>query len=177
MTRFPAAPWPTCLKTTSWIATVVLGGATYALFRAIPRGTRVPFAEKFGTFMAFGPLLIALIAVLYVVTAYEVEGTELRVRRLLWATRIPLAGLTRAWDDPEAMKRSIRLFGNGGLYSVTGLFQSRRLGRYRAFVTDPARAVVLELPKRTVVVSPADPSAFLQVLPGLVPGVRTGTAS
>jgi hypothetical protein len=177
MTRFPAAPWPAGLKATSWIATVVLGGATYALIKAVPRGTRVPFAETFGRFMAFVPLLIALIAVLFVVTAYEVEGTELRIRRLLWATRVPLGGLTRAWHDPEALKGSIRLFGNGGLYSVTGLFQSRRLGRYRAFVTDPACAVVLELPKRTVVVSPADPTAFLQLLPALVPGVRTGAAS
>ena len=173
MTRFPAASWPTCLKTTSWIATAVLGGATYALIKAIPRGTRVPFAETFGTYVAFVPLLIALTAVLFVVTAFEVDGTELRIRRLLWATRVPLAGLTRAWHDPEAMKRSIRLWGNGGLYAVTGLFQNRSLGRYRAFVTDPARAVVLKLPKRSVVISPADPAAFLQLLPVLLPGVRT----
>jgi hypothetical protein len=105
--------------------------------------------------MAFVPLLIALIAVLFVVTAYELEGAELRIRRLLWATRVPLEGLTQAWHDPEAMTRSIRLWGNGGLYSVTGLFRNRRLGRYRAFVTDPARAVVFQLPKRTVVISPA----------------------
>lgn len=176
MTRFQAAPWATCVKVTSWIATVVLGGATYALLKAIPRGTQVPFAETFGTFMAFLPLLVALIAALFVVTAYDVEGTELRVRRLLWSTRVPLAGLVRAWHDPEAMKRSIRLFGNGGLYSVTGLFQNQSLGRYRAFVTDPTRAVVLELPKRPVVISPADPAAFLQLLSTLIPGVRAGAA-
>jgi hypothetical protein len=176
VTRFPAAPWPGTLKATSWIATAVLGAASYALVKAIPGGARHHSAETFGTFMAFVPLLIALVAVLYVVTAYDVEGAELRVRRLLWPTRVPLEGITRAWHDPEALKGSIRIFGNGGLYSVTGLFQSRRLGRYRAFVTDPSRAVVLKLPKRTVVISPADPEAFLQLLPALVPGVRTEAA-
>jgi hypothetical protein len=176
VTRFPAAPWPTSLKVTSWIATAVLAVATYVLIEAIPRGTPAPFAETFGKFVAFVPLLIAVIAALFVVTAYEVDGTELLVRRLLWSTRVTLAGLTRAWHDPAALKGSIRLFGNGGLYSVTGLFQSRRLGRYRAFVTDPARAVVLKLPKRAVVISPADPEAFLQLLAAIIPGVETGTA-
>jgi hypothetical protein len=176
VTRFPAAPWPTFLKATSLIATVVLAAASYAVFKAIPRGTRVPFAEIFGTFVAFVPPLVALLAVLFVVTAYEVDSTELRIRRLFWSTRLPLAGLTRAWHDPEAIRRSIRIFGNGGLYSVTGLFQNTTLGRYRAFVTDPKLSVVLRLAKRTVVISPADPAAFLQVLPSLVPGVRTDAA-
>jgi hypothetical protein len=176
VTRFPAASWPTSLTVTSWIATAVLAVATYVLIEAIPRGTPAPFAETFGKLVAFVPLLIAVIAALFVVTAYEVDGTELRVRRLLWSSRVTLAGLTRAWHDPAALKGSIRLFGNGGLYSVTGLFQSRRLGRYRAFVTDPARAVVLKLPKRAVVISPADPEAFLQLLAAIIPGVETGAA-
>ncbi len=176
MTRFPAAPWPTFLKLTSWIATAFLAAASYVLFQSIPQGTRAPFAETFGTLMAFVPFLIALIALLFVVTGYEVDGAELRVQRLLWSTRVPLEGLSRAWHDPEALKGSIRIFGNGGLYSVTGLFQSPRLGRDRVFVTDPARAVVLKLPARTVVISPADPAAFLQVLPSLAPGVRTEAA-
>lgn len=176
MTRFPAAPWPTILKATSWIATAVLAAASYVLLVAIPRGTRVPFAETFGTLVAFVPLLIAVTAALFVVTAYEVDSTELRIRRLLWSTRVPLAGLMRAWHDPEAIRRSIRIFGNGGLYSVTGLFQNTTLGKYRAFVTDPKLSVVLRLTKRTIVISPADPAAFLQVLPSLVPGVRTDAA-
>lgn len=176
MTCFPAAPWPAFLKATSWIATAVLAAASYAVFKAIPRGTRVPFAETFGTLVAFVPLLIAVTATLFVVTAYEVDSTELRIRRLLWNTRVPLTGLTRAWHDPEALKGSIRIFGNGGLYSVTGLFQNTTLGRYRAFVTDPKLSVVLRLAKRTVVISPADPAAFLQLLPSLVPGVRTDAA-
>jgi hypothetical protein len=48
------------------------------------------------------------------------------------------------------------------VFSFTGLFRNRTLGMYRAFVTDPRRAVVLRLPRRTVVVSPADPEAFVR---------------
>ncbi|HXZ86218.1 MAG TPA: PH domain-containing protein, partial [Myxococcota bacterium] len=64
--------------------------------------------------------------------------------------------------DAQAMTGSMRLFGNGGLFSFTGLFQSRTLGRYRAFVTDPARAVVLRTARRVVIVSPAEPQAFVE---------------
>jgi hypothetical protein len=176
MIRFDAAPWPTSLKATSVAATVLLAGTSLLLIRAIPRGTRVPFAEAFGRLMVFVPPLIALIALLYVVSGYEVGPKELRVRRLLWRTRVPLDRISRAWHDPDAMKRSLRVFGNGGLYSVTGVYQNRLLGRYRAFVTDPRRSVVLGLPDRIVVVSPADPGAFLEQLAAFHPSLRSNVA-
>ncbi|MBI4914486.1 MAG: hypothetical protein HY825_01440 [Acidobacteria bacterium] len=141
----------------------------YLLLTKIPHGTKAPFAETFGTVMAFVPPLIALVAALFVVVAYDVDGTELGVQRLLWSTRIPLTGIAAAWHDPNAMKCSLRLFGNGGLYSITGLFRSKALGSYRAYVTDPGRAVVLRLPDRTVVVSPDDPGAFLEGLRAVFP--------
>ncbi len=49
----------------------------------------------------------------------------------------------------------------GGLFSFTGSFRNKALGAYRAFVTDPHRTVVLRFPKRTVIVSPDSPEAFL----------------
>ncbi len=70
-------------------------------------------------------------------------------------------GLTQA---PTAMAGSLRIAGNGGLFSFTGWFWSRRLGRYRAFVTDPARSVVLKFSDRTVVVSPDVPEEFVAAL-------------
>lgn len=174
MQRFSAAPWPTFLKITSGIGAVLLLAAGYAAFRAIPRGTRVPFAEKFGVVVAAAPPAIAIVAALFVVSGYELAGHALRVRRLLWTTSLSLDGLRSAWHDPSAMKCSLRLFGNGGLFSVTGLYRNRALGRYRAFVTDPARAVVLLLHNRVVVVSPSDPAAFLDQLRGAFPGIRDG---
>jgi hypothetical protein len=66
--------------------------------------------------------------------------------------------------DPEAMRRSLRLFGNGGMFGFTGWLRNRRLGVYRAFATDPARAVVLTLGQRKIVITPADPAAFVRAL-------------
>jgi hypothetical protein len=53
------------------------------------------------------------------------------------------------------------LFGNGGLFSFTGLFRNRSLGTYRAFLTDLHRTVVLHFSKRTVVLSPSAPDDFV----------------
>jgi hypothetical protein len=50
----------------------------------------------------------------------------------------------------------------GGLFSITGVYQNKRLGRYRAFVTNPQCCVVLVLPGRVIAVSPENPLAFVQ---------------
>jgi hypothetical protein len=72
------------------------------------------------------------------------------------------------------MRRSLRLFGNGGLFSITGIFQNATLGRYRAFVTDPKQAVVLRYESRVVVLSPANPDELLGHLELVSPGSVVG---
>ncbi len=180
MQRFEAAPWPASLRVVSAIATVVVAAVALGLYLGVPRGTRTPFAEEFGTLLAVVPVAILVFALLFVVRGYEVDGATLYVERLLWRTSVPLAGLARAWHDPAAMRRSLRVFGNGGLFSITGVFRNRALGSYRAFVTDPARAVVLRFDARVVVVSPADPGALLggiaMAAPGAVVGEPPGAA-
>jgi hypothetical protein len=147
------------------LATAVLAGAWLTVAAVISGGGRIPFPGPFGASLALLlPPLVAFGAALFVVRGYEVGAGELRVERLLWATRVDLSGLLRAVSDPSAMRGSLRIFGNGGLYAVTGLFQNGTLGRYRAFVTDQKRAVVLFLPERTIVLSPEDPGAFLEQL-------------
>jgi len=171
MRRFEAALWTTALKIVSAVGSVVLAGVAYALFRAIPHGTRVPFAETFGKIILVVPPATLFFALLFVVSGYELDATALHIRRLLWSTTIPLQGLTRAWHDPSSMRRSLRLFGNGGLFSITGVFRNAALGTYRAFVTDPRQAVVLRFESRVVVISPAHPRAFLGYLALVCPGV------
>ena len=110
------------------------------------------------------PLMLFVGAALFTIRGYQLGAGELRVRRLLWNSTVPLRGLVHAWHDPEAMRGSWRIFGNGGLFAFSGLFWSRSLGRYRAWATDPARAVVLALPGHTCVVTPEDPAVFLERL-------------
>lgn len=58
------------------------------------------------------------------------------------------------------MRGSLRLCGNGGMFSFTGWYRNRALGVYRAFVTDLKSTVVLKFAKRTIVVSPERPEEF-----------------
>jgi hypothetical protein len=115
------------------------------------------------------PLAILLLAALFAIRGYVVEPGSLRVRRLLWDTVVPLDGLRRAWAAPDAMSGSWRLFGNGGLFVLAGLYRNRRLGTYRVLATDPRRAVVLEFDRRPLVVTPEAPAAFLAQLARCAP--------
>jgi hypothetical protein len=76
--------------------------------------------------------------------------------------------------DPQACKGSLRVIGNGGLFSFTGLFYSKALGRFRLYATDFSRSVVLTLADRVVVVTPAAPHAFVEHLRQRFPGAETG---
>jgi hypothetical protein len=174
MNRFDAAPWSVSLKLVSALGTVALAAAGGALAVAIPRETRAPLGEAFGFVVAIVPVAILAGALLFVVRGYESDGRMLRIHRLLWATTFALDGLERVWHDPDAMKRSIRLFGNGGLFSITGLFRNAALGRYRAFVTHPGHAVVLVTAAKVLVVSPATPEAFVEQARAQFVQVMTG---
>ena len=86
------------------------------------------------------------------------------MHRLLWSTVLPRVGLESAQVEPDAMRGSLRTFGNGGAFSFTGFYYNKRLGSYRAFVTDPHRTVVLRYATRRVVLSPATPEDFVRDL-------------
>lgn len=113
-----------------------------------------------------GPSILGISA-LFAVRGYELRMGSLIVRRPLWETIVPLEGLTEVEVNPEAMRGSLRLLGNGGLFAFAGWFRNRRLGMYRAFVSNPARSVVLRFPKRTVVVSPDRPEEFAAAIKAL----------
>jgi len=116
-------------------------------------------------------LLVTLLAILFITALFTVRGytvmaDAILVHRLLWDTRLPREGLVSATLEPGVMNWGVRLCGNGGLFSFTGWFWSKKLGRYRAYVTDLTRTVVLRYEKRTVVVSPGDPGEFVRELMG-----------
>ena len=167
------APWSTLLKGLSVFSGGVIVLVTLLVGLTFPR-------EMLGANLMTASLLLPIVVLigcaLYTVRGYELQGDRLEIRRLLWSTAIPLAGLERAWHDPHAMDRSLRVFGNGGAFSITGLFSNRALGRYRAWATDPKRAVVLVLPGRRFVVTPDRPEDFLRQLQLLHPNVQVGTA-
>jgi len=143
------APWSTSLIVVSSLVTAVCGGISIHLI------------WSGHAWEALGPLAIICGGLLFTIRGYAVTPDAILVHRLFWTTRLPLSGLQSAEVAPDVMRRSIRVFGNGGLFSLTGWFRNKALGAYRAFVTDPHRAVVLHFPTRTVVVSPSAPEDFV----------------
>ena len=153
------APWSTSLIVTSVFASLLCIGASYTM-RSVPAGELQPVLSLISV-LPFG---IIVISTLFIIRGYVLTYDALLVKRLLWTTRLPLAGLESAAVDPDAMRRSIRLFGNGGFFSFTGYFRNQRLGTYRALVTNPRQTIVLRYPQNTVVVSPDRPEEFVVAL-------------
>ena len=147
------APWGRTLRWVSLFASLVIVSPMVPLFWKIK-------PEALRWMMAL-PALILAGAALFIIRSYSIQPNGLAIRRLLWTTQLSLSGLQSAELMPGVMRSSLRLFGNGGLFSITGWYRNRALGSYRAFVTDLTKTVVLRFPTRTVVVSPANPEQFI----------------
>ncbi len=165
---FFKASWSTTLKLMTLVSSAVLLGIAAFLVLAQPDP---PPGGKIPTGTALFLLIVWIGSALFTVRGYVLTREALLVQRLFWRSAVPLQGLVRASADPMAMSRSLRLFGNGGLFSFSGVFTNPTLGRYRAYATNPAQAVVLELPSRPVVVTPDATREFLGALRALHPGI------
>jgi hypothetical protein len=153
-----SAPWGRGLKGASAFVCFIMAGL---ICIGITNPDLPPIAKL--------PLLVLPILLLagtsvFMVLGYEVVSGALIIKRPGWSTRVPLSGLREAILNPDAMRGSIRIFGVGGLFVFNGLFWNKTLGRYRAYVTDFKRAVVLTLADRTIVVSPDAPERFIAQL-------------
>ena len=143
------APWSRSLIIMSALGAVVCVGAAVG----------VTWSGR--SWIALLPLTILCGGILFTIRGYSVAPDAILVHRLFWTTRLPLVRLESAQFEPDAMRGSLRTFGNGGLFSFSGFYRNSSLGSYRAFVTDPHRTVVLHFPARTVVVSPSTPDDFV----------------
>jgi hypothetical protein len=155
--RYYDAPWSKLLIGVSLFTTVTcVGVAVGAAWEAAAR-------SHLGLlrWLTVLPLLILLGAALCTIRGYSIGTEVILVHRLLWATPLPRTGLESVTFEPDAMRGSLRTFGNGGAFSFSGLYYNRRLGSYRAFVTDQHRTVVLRYATRRVVLSPAAPEDFV----------------
>ena len=157
MTKCYRAPWGRSVKLVTLFASVLLVGFPLT---AMALG----FSSGILSVILIIPLLIWVFTLPFVILGYELTPEELRIVRLGWKSVFPLRSLSYAEHKPNAMSRSLRIFGNGGLFSVCGRFRNRELGNYRAFVTDPKNAVVLRNAEQTIVISPEGPQEFIEAL-------------
>jgi hypothetical protein len=148
------APWSTRLKATS-------AGALTAFAIAFVKMSRTPDAAIVDFLL---PVLVALLvgSALTTVRGYEVTPDAIVVKRLLWTTRIPRAGLVGA--RPVVVPwHAWRLLGNGGLFSFSGWFKSAELGFFHGMFTNSS-GVLLDYGNRRFVLSPDDPGRFTAAL-------------
>lgn len=151
------APWSRALKVATGFSVAVL-----VLIAAIgiltgPRGLAIWWAA-----MVWLPLVILVSSIACIVRGYTLTEHTLEIRRLGWKTVLPLRGLIKASGDLELVRGTLRVFGNAGLFSITGWFWNRRVGFYRAYATDLSRAVFLKYrDRRPVLVTPHDTHHFL----------------
>lgn len=154
------APWGRSVRFVTVLVVVVL-----AVVSSIPL---LPIPGQAGSRAAWIPPCVTLAGLaifsLFSVRGFSVQGRDLLIQRPLWQTRFPLDQLHHAYADSTAMKGSLRSAGNGGLFAFTGWFRNKKLGTYRAFVTDPNRCVVLDFKDYKIVVSPDDPDGFVKAL-------------
>jgi PH (Pleckstrin Homology) domain-containing protein len=150
------APWSRVVRSVTMLSLVVL---TLPVLTAIFAPTRPPLFVVI-ILIAIPPLVLAQTFATRV-RGYTLTEEEILVRRGVGITRLPIAGLRSVTGDVDAMRGSIRVFGNGGLFSITGRFWNGKLGWYRALATDPSRAVVLRYADRRIVITPHDPQQFI----------------
>lgn len=115
-------------------------------------------------FAAIAPAANVLYWLAARVRRYRLVHGDLLVEFQFRTLSIPLAGMVGATADPEAMSRAWKVFGNEGLGAISGRFRSKRLGKFRAYLSDVEHAVVLRWPDRCVVVSPDKPSHFIEAV-------------
>ena len=160
------APWGTTLKVMTLLGC--------AVFLSIPlvgivKGSR---SVTGWVLLVVLPIVFLGITSLFAVRGYGLEGNTLYVQRLGWHTQIPLDRLESAAIDSHAMERSIRTWGNGGLFGFVGHFWNRKLGAYYAYATRLDCAVVLVFQDRKLVVTPDDPEGFVRALRDHLPGLH-----
>ena len=107
------------------------------------------------------PALVLVLSACWMIRGFVLSGDSLLIQRLGWQSKLDLTELVSAEADPEAMDKSLRTWGNGGLFCFCGRFRNTKLGAYRAYATDPKRSVVLKFQDQTVVVSPDRPDDFV----------------
>jgi hypothetical protein len=153
-----SAPWGRATRVISLLVLFGVIGLTVIALEVAP----LPPVARIALITA--PVLIVVVTAPFMILGYEIRDQLLVVKRPGWSTRISLSGLRAAALDPKVVGRSLRIFGNGGLFAFNGLFWSKQLGRYRAYVTDLKSSVVLTLKDRIVVVSPDTPERFVELL-------------
>lgn len=125
-----------------------------------------------------GAFVLALIVLVLLacwagrVVGYRLSADMLEIRRPFTIGQVPLATITAVRPAPQALDRALRVFGNGGLFALTGLYKTRDHGVVRVYATDPTQLLLLERAQgRAILLSPADPAGAAALIVTRVPAL------
>lgn len=110
-----------------------------------------------------GPLLIALALVCYfrAPVAYEITPDNRLIIRFRLGSKVFSPVKSIRVSENSFSLFTIRLLGNGGYFAVTGLFWNREMGRFRAYVTNLKKIVIVELQDgKKIIISPENIQAW-----------------
>ena len=157
------ASWGTPLKIVTSICILIVLAAP--LVGTIVSGMLTQFNSSLLAKTIIIPCLFIVFMALFTVRGYVLTSDRLIIKRPLWENTVDLNNIVSAEFDPQAMSNSFRVFGNGGFFSMSGVFWNKKLGFYRIFGTDEKHSVVLKFPDKTIVVTPDKPQNFVANLP------------
>jgi hypothetical protein len=158
--EFPAAP----LDRSTRVFTLAMGAALLGLALSLPTAVEQNSAVAQAIGLA-APIGILGLAYGFGPRAYSVtpDGT-LRMDRRWFGSKSFRVTSAQTVAALFALG-GIGLSGSGGAFGWYGLFWHKGRGKYHAYVTDRSKLVACHGPDGLVVISPADPDAFLATLP------------
>lgn len=106
----------------------------------------------------------AIGSLLFRIRYYEVTPDQVVIYGTGWKRSLARRDIIRAERLKNAFQGAWRIFGNGGIWCVSGRFKSRDLGKFRAYVSDPKRVVLIVLRDDVILISPSDPNRFLKTI-------------
>jgi hypothetical protein len=159
---FAPAPLGGRVRFITWlcVASVVVVDATIAAVVLLQRHPPWPVWPG----LILGPAIMGAVWYGALVRRYRLREDEIVIERVWLTARLPLAGLMAVESDREALRGAWKIMGNDGLGAYAGRFRSKKLGNFRAYVSDPDYAVVLRWPDHCLVISPAQTGEFTDAL-------------
>ncbi len=112
------------------------------------------------------PITLLSISAFLIVTKYQITKEELILHGFFWKIAYPLNELESAKHNPKATDNSSRIFGGEGSLRKKIFINSNseKLGDFDNFVTDRETSTLLRFKNCIVVISPEDPSSFVQTI-------------
>lgn len=106
--------------------------------------------------------VISIASLGFRIHGYDLGPDELVIRYGFWRRVIRLGDVLSVSSGNGVINRSLRICASGGLWSFLGLFHHGELGRFRAYVSDLSKVVMLVTSAGRVLVSPSEPEQFVR---------------